>query len=351
MGRVGESQATLDWEARPISEVGPRKPRRAAVLRCTEQPALRRFWYPVAQESALADGPLARRLMGESIVVWQPNPGSVAAAIDRCPHRDARLSGGWIDDGCLVCPYHGWVYGDDGAAVRIPQLSANVPIPPTARLASVRAALRYGWVWAALDEPVAPIPDVADWGAPGQRVIHEPDSLWSCSAAHLVDNNLDPAHVAFVHRGSFGNPDRPEVPVPEVTRTKRGMEWGYELAVDSQPGVDAPTVRRTTNTLFAPFLLVLQIDYPGGVRHTMLKACTPVDDANTRQLQVVLRSDAEVDRPAADILAFDAHVWEEDKAVLEAIEVPFALELSRNVHVRVDRTSIEYRRLLADLIA
>jgi len=321
------------------------------VLHCADEPALRRFWYPVAQESALADGPLARRLLGENIVLWQPSLGEVAAAIDRCPHRDARLSGGWMDDGCLVCPYHGWTYGHDGAAVRIPQLGDGVPIPPTARLASVRAALRYGWVWVSIADPVAPLPEIPGWGLPGQRVIHEPDSLWECSAAHLVDNNLDPAHVAFVHKDSFGNPDRPEVPVPEVRRTGRGLEWHYELPVDSQPGIAEPTVRRTTSTLVAPFLLILQIDYPGGVRHTMVKACTPTDDRATRQLQIVVRSDGEDDRPAKDVLAFDAQVWDEDKAVLEAIEVPFALALSSNVHVRVDRISIEYRRLLADLVS
>ncbi len=324
---------------------------RSLVLRCTEQPALRRFWYPVAHERALGDGPVGRRLLGQSIVLWQPSLGEVAAAVDRCPHRDARLSGGWIDEGCLVCPYHGWTYGPEGSAVRIPQLGESVPVPPTARLTLVRSALRYGWVWVALDEPLVPIPEVPGWGAPGQRVIHEPESLWACSAAHLVDNNLDPAHVAFAHRASFGNPERPEVPVPEVTRTPRGLEWGYDLPVDSQPGVEGRTVRQTTSILFAPFLLVLQIDYPGGVRHTMVKACTPIDDTNTRHLQIVVRNDTEAERPAADILAFDAQVWDEDKAVLEPIEVPFNLELSANVHVRVDRTSIEYRRLLADLVA
>jgi phenylpropionate dioxygenase-like ring-hydroxylating dioxygenase large terminal subunit len=302
----------------------------------------------------VGDAPVGRRLLGVDIVLWRPAPGVVAGAIDRCPHRDARLSDGWLAGCALVCPYHGWEYGPDGVATRIPQLDEGVPLPPGARLGPVRAAERHGWVWACLvaaGDEAQPLPALAEYAAPGWRVIHEPESEWACPAPMLVENNLDPAHIAFVHRASFGSPDRPQVPVPDVRRTATGLRSASEVGVQSRPGEDTPTVRRTVTHVHGPALLTIDITYPDGVRHVMLKACTPVDDAATRQLQVVLRSDGEDERPAADILAFDAQVWAEDKAVLERAHPDYPLELTAQVHTRIDRPTIEYRRLLADIVA
>jgi hypothetical protein len=82
----------------------------------------------------------------------------------------------------------------------------------------------------------------------------------------------------------------------------------------------------------------------------MVKACTPATATTTHQLQMVVRSDSEEERPAADIIAFDAQVWEEDKAVLEHCWTDYRLDLVDNVHLKTDRPSIEYRRWLSDII-
>ena len=34
------------------------------------------------------------------------------AAPDRCPHREAPLSLGSVEGGCLSCCYHGWTFGE-----------------------------------------------------------------------------------------------------------------------------------------------------------------------------------------------------------------------------------------------
>lgn len=339
----------------------PAEPDRSGPLRVTAEPRLRAFWYPVATVDAVTDRPVARTLLGVELVLWRAG-GTVHAARDRCPHRDARLSLGWLDGCSLVCPYHGWEYDPAGRATRVPQLPPGAALAPRAALDVVRATVRYGWVWVCLDdEPVLPIPDIPELaGLPddgeagaenGWRVVSEPESVWRCPAATLLDNNLDPGHIAFVHRGSFGTPDTPEVPVADVARSATGLTSGYEIGVRSRPGEVGGTVRRTTVAVHGPFLGVFRIDYPDGLRHVMVKACTPVDDATTRQLQLVARNDTEADRPAADIVAFDAGVWEEDRRVLEHLVDGFRLDLVANVHLRTDRTSIEYRRLLADIVA
>ena len=313
-------------------------------------PAFRRLWYPVARADALVSGPVARQLLGEELVVWSPAPGIVSAAVDRCPHRDARLSTGWLDTCGLVCPYHGWGFGEDGRAARIPQLPEGAPVPSRAALRTFAAAERYGWVWVALEEPLLPIPDIPEIDDLGWRVVWEPESDWDCTALHLIDNNIDPAHIAYVHRDSFGTPERPEVPAGDVERNATGMALGYEIPVEGRPGEMTATVRTTRNQLHGPFLMLNRITYPDGVVHLMVKACTPATATTTHQLQLVVRNDDEEDRPASDIVAFDAQVWEEDKAVLERCWTDYRLDLTANVHLKTDRPSIEYRRWVRELV-
>lgn len=315
-------------------------------------PVFRRYWFPVARVDALADGPIHRDLLGEDLVIWSPAPGIVSAAFDRCPHRDARLSTGWLETCGLVCPYHGWGFGEDGVPTRIPQMGDATSFPTKANLTTYRAAERYGWVWVTLsDDPLLPIPEIPEYGADGWRVISEPESDWDCTAVHLIDNNIDPGHIAYVHRESFGTPSKAEIDAPSVEPNELGMRLRYEVEVEARPGEEGTTVRNTSNQIYGPFLMMNRITYPDGVVHLMVKACTPATATTTHQLQMVLRNDTEADRPAADIVAFDAQVWQEDRDVLHHCWTDFRTELTDNVHLKTDKASIEYRRWLGRLTA
>ena len=42
----------------------------------------------------------------------------VYAFKDRCPHQGAPLSDGYVQDGCIVCIYHGWKFNmEDGSFI------------------------------------------------------------------------------------------------------------------------------------------------------------------------------------------------------------------------------------------
>ena len=67
--------------------------------------------------------------------------GEVRAFRDLCVHQGTALSLGWVEDGCLVCPYHGWTYDTDGQCGRIPAShGTNIPAKaPHSRLRGGRA--------------------------------------------------------------------------------------------------------------------------------------------------------------------------------------------------------------------
>ncbi|MGY1814390.1 Rieske 2Fe-2S domain-containing protein [Blastococcus sp. SYSU D00820] len=321
----------------------------------SEHPVFRRFWYCVGFSADVTDAPVARRVLGTGLVLWRPEPGApVSAALDRCAHRDAPLSRGWITDCHLVCPYHGWEWDAQGRTQRIPQFPDS-PHPTKSGLTMVAAQERYGMVWICLATeaeggPITGIPGIPEFDDPAWRVVPERTWDFHCTAMHLLENNFDPGHVAFVHRNTFGNPDRPELTETTVVRVPGGLRATGEVPVEARPGEIGTTVRRTTSTLLLPFLGHMLIDYPDGLRHLMVKAITPVDDERCTITQTVLRTDTEADRPAAEILAFDDVVEDEDRDLLEALPAEYPLAQHLNAHARADRNSLAIRRIWTDLV-
>jgi phenylpropionate dioxygenase-like ring-hydroxylating dioxygenase large terminal subunit len=96
---------------------------------------------------------IGTRLGGQDLAVWRDPAGSLHVWTDRCPHRGMRLSLGFLRDGQLACPYHGWRFDAQGHCVHIP---AN----PNTALSAVVAVRRYpvgeagGLVW------LGPVPDL-----------------------------------------------------------------------------------------------------------------------------------------------------------------------------------------------
>jgi nitrite reductase/ring-hydroxylating ferredoxin subunit len=317
----------------------------------THEPVLRRFWYPLAFSSKLDAGPVHRRLLGHDLVIWRA-AGVAGAAIDRCPHREAKLSRGWVSGERLVCPYHGWEFQPDGRVANIPQLEPDSPLPTRARLGTLACQERYGWVWVCLDDdPLGGIPVLPEWDAAGWRVVPEYEWMFACSCAHLIENNIDASHIAFVHRESFGAGIDPRVDAAPMVRTPYGLIQRSTIPVAGRPGESTPSVRISTNEIWAPFLGVFRIAYPDGLVHIMVKACTPEDDATTRLLQFVVRNDTEADRPAADIVAFDNKVEAEDQAVLAGLGPEYPLDPTLQFHTKADRPVLELRRWYSELIS
>jgi nitrite reductase (NADH) small subunit/3-phenylpropionate/trans-cinnamate dioxygenase ferredoxin subunit len=44
--------------------------------------------------------------------------GNVYVLDNRCPHAGANLSGGWIEDDCVVCPRHCWPFRLDSGQLK-----------------------------------------------------------------------------------------------------------------------------------------------------------------------------------------------------------------------------------------
>jgi phenylpropionate dioxygenase-like ring-hydroxylating dioxygenase large terminal subunit len=175
----------------------------------TQQKIFRRFWYPVIPMDQLADGPKPFTLLDEKIVLWLAADGKPAAMIDRCGHRTAQLSCGFVENGHLVCGYHGWTYDRAGTCVRVPQ-AKDPARPVNFKLDAYRCVERYGYAWVALADPLTDIPEIPEADDPTFRRIPQFYEEWRCAGLRLMENSFDAAHQPFVHRTSFGDINRPQ---------------------------------------------------------------------------------------------------------------------------------------------
>lgn len=75
-----------------------------------EAPPPRPRWLKVLAPADLPEGGLrGLRCAGHDVCVARQG-GRVAAFDDVCPHQGSPLSTGWLWDGLVVCPWHGWAY-------------------------------------------------------------------------------------------------------------------------------------------------------------------------------------------------------------------------------------------------
>ena len=323
----------------------------------TQQPVLRRFWYAVMPIASLQNSPQAFTLLGQRLVLWLDSDGKPAATEDRCCHRSAQLSKGQVIDGNIRCPYHGWSFDGTGACVKVPQLTSDA-IPRTYKVSGYRCRERYGYVWVCLGEPLHDLPDIPEAADTAFRQIHEFDETWHASGLRMMENSFDSAHGNFVHARSWGDMSNPvPPPIDDITETETGFvmkNWVAVLNPDLQKqnlGIqDEKTIRTNERRWFMPFARTLKIQYPNGLIHLIFSAATPIDDQTSQLIQFCCRNDTEADAKAADVIAFDRIVTQEDREILETTDYDAPLDPREEQHMASDKPGILMRHKLAALL-
>lgn len=312
----------------------------------TRTSRLSQYWHPIVESTALTDQPQRFTLLGEQLVAFRTADG-VAAFKDLCIHRGTALSLGWARDGRIVCPYHGWEYDRSGACVRIPSLPEGTPVPARARAIAYRAEERYGLVWVAMEDPVAPIPGFPQNEPEDPRYDGEVFSVleWETSAGRSTENSMDVSHFPFVHPNILA---RPEFPLQEPY-VLHDTDWGLHYRVDNQyyRSVDGSFETRVSYEYYHwyPFCMHIRILEDEDRVTVVTVAASPTESRKTNVFRIVHRNYVSED---PDFVANYLYVLEQDRRVVESIrpeEIPTSLK--EELHIRVpDLASIAYRRWL-----
>lgn len=309
---------------------------------------LRHYWHPVATVEDLGDKPLGVQLLDERVVVFSIKD-EVAAFKDLCIHRGTPLSLGRIENGTLVCAYHGWTYAPDGACVCIPSLGPGQSIPRKARAIVHRAEKRYGLVWVCLDEPRAPIPEFPEIDDPAFRTFCMKFDIWDTSAGRMVENFADFSHFAWVHPGINGAPDDPVAPLYQVER--RGDELYYTVDLRGDFGAGSWETVENRYRIVPPFSIQLIRMMPEGRRYVLTLFVSPISTNKIRRFLCVSRNYRPEESLDEELGSYIRTVAGQDRAIIERQrpeELP--IDLSEELHLRgPDAASVAYRRLLAEI--
>ncbi|MDB5775437.1 MAG: Phenylpropionate dioxygenase (Rieske 2Fe-2S family) protein [Herbaspirillum sp.] len=318
-------------------------------MRVMDHPVFRRFWYPVIPMSLLEDGPQRFELLGQPLALFLDRQRQPAALEDRCCHRSARLSQGKVCNGALACPYHGWQYDRSGQCVLVPQLP-DAGQHGKRKVRAFRCEQRYGYAWVALDDPVQDIPRIPEAEDPGFLIVHEFYEEWKVHPLRVMENELDMAHPAFVHLGTFGNPAFLTPREQKVTEFDGGLHYSSKIPVDiAHHAQDRQNERDIDATWHLPFVCRIRMNYPDGPPHILVNAQVPIDDGRTMLVQFILLANQGQGMDVEKIVAFDRAVTLEDKALLEGTESDVPLDLTREQHMPTDQAGIVMRRSLQKL--
>lgn len=179
-------------------------------------------WYIAGRpEDFNNETPTKRWIIGKPLALFRASDGQVVALSDRCPHRQAPLSGGKITDDKLACPYHGHQFGSDGQCKLIP---FNKKIPSSYKVPTYTVIEKYGFVWVWMgdkeqcDESQLPNYFETLDDSSFNWVIFE-DQV-DADYQLLNDNILDLTHVPYIHSIIGDSPlEEMELQVDKTDRT------------------------------------------------------------------------------------------------------------------------------------
>jgi phenylpropionate dioxygenase-like ring-hydroxylating dioxygenase large terminal subunit len=326
----------------------------------------RNCWYVAATCEELTESPLARRLLGEDVVLWRGSSGRVSAFVNRCAHRAFPLSHSHVDGDHLVCGYHGCTYDADGRCVHIP----SQPQVPTGMRVGVFPVLEqppFVWIW--LGKPAA----AAGSDPPRTVWINDPmwttfGSSWQVAANYMMihEHYLDFSYAPILHRRDVppeieSMPAFSDVEVTETTVSYTRLlpeaqltDWEADAT-----GLDRSLVykRRESGTFVSPALhrQYWEIATANGKRYTTTRThgITPETESSTHIFMQGSRdyrtdSDEVTDR----LRSFLSGVGERDTAILEMASHHSGYDRWRGgVEFQADAAALRARRIVGVMLA
>ena len=254
------------------------------------------YWQPAALLDELeGERPLkALRLLGRDLVLFRDEAGRLGLIDRDCPHRNADLAYGRLEDGGLRCPFHGWLFDVEGKCLDTPAEPEGSRLCQNIRQRSYPVVARSGIVFAWLGEGEPPaLPDFDCFIAPDTHTFAF-KGLVECNWLQALEVGMDPAHASYLHRyaedddpnAGYGKPFRGTSANSNLPITKVLREYGkpridventdYGLRIVALREIDATLTHvRVTNIAFPnAFVIPLSADM------TISQWHVPVDDVN-----------------------------------------------------------------------
>lgn len=362
LGLLGAAMAPLE-EARALPFAAYRDER---LFTLEMDRVFRSDWVAVCAEAALADPGdyLAIDIAGEPVVLIRGADSELRALSNVCRHRGTLLLEPGIDNlggERIVCPYHGWSYGDAGAFRGAPYAQGARIERDEHCLPSFRAEVWMGVVFVCLSADAPPLAerlvgiaprlaefDMGSFAVPGPIVAPE---TWAANWKLIVENGMESYHLFKVHEKTLER----ITPTRGAYYIEGSAAWtltGGEI-VDGGGGVTG----KLLSTLFGGgtggghyVLVSIPPSFVGVVTKDSWDwiVAHPVSPSSTR---VLLGS---LGRSSPDLVTrmvaggYTAAFLEEDRAICERVQTGMAARLSAGGRlVPLERVVVDFHHYLA----
>lgn len=325
----------------------------------------RNAWYVLADSDEVVSEPLARRGLGEPVVLFRTSSDEVAALADRDAHAPYPLSLGRVESDVIVSGYSGFGYDASGQCVFVPTQD-QIPVGARVRAYPVNDDGVFVWVW--FGDPARahfrPPPSLhwlsdPDWATVGES--------WETQAHPrlLLDNFADITHVAvvdpFIAPPALAGSTPPlEVEVSETTVSFLRRydpaplaEWHAELL-----GVptDAVYPQRESGVFVGPGVWVdrweVDLDQPEPATFIFSHAITPTARNRTRHSWQVSRNFALGTQASKVLQPIFSHYYRRVRSIVEIMQHTLDVDgPRREVHVSADAVVLQVRKILRQMIA
>ena len=333
---------------------------------------LKNSWYVAGWSKDYQKELRTQMLLGEKIVFYRRLDGNPVALEDACPHRKLPLSQGRLQEDRVVCGYHGLTFDCTGACVEAPTQRGNIPKRAVVRSYPVVDRYRLLWIWMGDPEKANPDDifeienfDNPEWGyTEGGMLPIECNYLW------VVDNLLDPSHVAWVHVTSFAGSGTDDQPL-DLEKTENGVivsRWIY----DQPPSpyykdlvkFEGNCDRKQHYEMCIPGIALNKSVYtppgtggpnkPEGDKtyiNISYNFMTPVDERNTMYIWFQHRNTDPEDKLISEKMNAGARAaFLEDKEILEAVQIGMEDMDIPNIDLALDAGAKLFRLKLQRLI-
>ncbi len=332
---------------------------------------LRNTWYALARRDEVGEALTPYQVLGERLVAYRKADGTAVALEDACPHRKLPLSMGTRQGDHIMCGYHGLTFDGAGTCVAAPTQSK---IPTAARVKSYPTADKWGLVWVWMGDPAqadtSKLIAIENATTPGWGISNGDSMVCGCNYLYLVDNLLDPSHVAWVHVTSFAAPGTEDTPL-QIATPPEGVVVSRWMLDRDPPPFYAPLLKFKGK---CDRLQHYEVRYPSlGINKSIFTPAgtggpgkplheqaymmvsfhflTPVDDKTTRYFWLQNRNTDAANAGLTEQIAAGARrAFEEDRVILEAVHAGMANKTTPNLDLALDGGALRFRRGLSALI-
>ena len=238
-------------------------------------------WHCVGREADIPEAGdyITDELCGQPVFTIRDKAGAIASFANVCRHRMMQLLEGSGNAKRVVCPYHNWAYGFDGALTYAPHKDYFAKFDKADYcLHGVRTETWQGFIYVTLDgdeesvaKRAAPLDDMIDrFNLADYVPVITEDHVWDTNWKLLTENYMESYHLPPVHKGTVGGffpvedcvfPDQPPGAYTYSTFTK-GEGVAYGQAHDDNTTLEGQW--RYTNllpTIFPAHMFTLAPDY------------------------------------------------------------------------------------------